>query len=204
MAQGQIRIRNAVPGDLEAIAAIYNYEALNALNNLRHVEQPMEFFQAMLEAHGTPEHPLLVAEYISCEKTASPEDALRQEDAGAAEAADAPVVVGFGCLSKFRDPETYDTTAEVSVYVDRAFRQRGIATQLLAKLVSQARSCGRLILLVAFILPGNAASLALHEKFGFTKVGELHGIGYKQGQLMDVMIFELPLKEPEDGAVAHG
>ena len=43
-------------------------------------------------------------------------------------------VVGFVSLSAYRDRAAYDATAELSMYVDAAYRRRGIARALLQAL----------------------------------------------------------------------
>jgi L-amino acid N-acyltransferase YncA len=42
-------------------------------------------------------------------------------------------------------------------------------------------------------LPNNA-SVALHEKFGFKKIGQFEEIGFKFGKWVDVGYWELKLK----------
>ena len=38
---------------------------------------------------------------------------------------------------------------------------------------------------------GNAASVRLHEKFGFTYSGTLHEVGLKFGRYLDIVNYEL-------------
>ena len=47
---------------------------------------------------------------------------------------------------------------------------------------------------ISLITGTNEASLHLHERFGFTKVGTMHEVGFKAGQLLDVHIYERILK----------
>jgi putative acetyltransferase len=56
------------------------------------------------------------------------------------------------------------------LFVLAAYRHRGIATQLLAKLVEEARCCGYRYL-YADTLPTMASALELYRKIGFIEVG---------------------------------
>ena len=44
---------------------------------------------------------------------------------------------------------------------------------------------------VSVIAGGNAASVRLHEKFGFTYSGTLHEVGLKFGRYLDIVNYEL-------------
>lgn len=44
--------------------------------------------------------------------------------------------------------------------------------------------------MVGAIEAGNAASLALHERFGFVRVGEMREVGRKFGRWLDLVLMQ--------------
>jgi L-amino acid N-acyltransferase len=98
-------------------------------------------------------------------------------------------VVGFGSLSPYRDRPAYSTTVEDSVYVHRDKRGAGIGRLLLGELVSVATSHG-FHAVMARIVGGHAASLAVHRGLGFETVGTEREVGRKFGRWLDVVVME--------------
>ena len=47
--------------------------------------------------------------------------------------------------------------------------------------------------MIGYIDADNAASLGLHERFGFTRVGLLQGVGYKYGKWADSVMVQRSL-----------
>lgn len=90
-------------------------------------------------------------------------------------------IVGYAYGSQHRPRIGYRWTAEVSVYVKESAGGRGIGTVLYQRLIALLRTQGFRNLLAIISIP-NPASEALHEKMGFSKVGQFDGIGYKFGQ----------------------
>ena len=103
-------------------------------------------------------------------------------------------VVGWSSLSQYHSRYGYRFTAEVSVYVDAKMRGRGIGKQLLLPLINSGKSRG-LHALIASIDSQNAASIRVHESFGFVKKGQLDQIITKFGKWLDVVYMELLLEQ---------
>jgi L-amino acid N-acyltransferase YncA len=83
----------------------------------------------------------------------------------------------------------YDHVADVSIYVDRAWRGRGVGRALLASLLDRARAIGyHKLVLAAF--PDNAAGIALYTRLGFTRVGVYREQGLLDGRWADVVVME--------------
>ncbi|GDX82102.1 N-acetyltransferase [Deltaproteobacteria bacterium] len=101
-------------------------------------------------------------------------------------------LAGFAKTTTFRTRAAYARTAEVGVYVHPDFHRRGVARGLYGALLEVCRD-GRFEVLVAGIALPNAASVALHEAFGFFPVGVFHRIGFKFGSYHDVGFWELRL-----------
>jgi phosphinothricin acetyltransferase len=95
-------------------------------------------------------------------------------------------VVGFGALAPFRSRPAYSTSVENSVYVDRAYRGRGVGRAILEELIKLASVHG-FHAIVARIVGENTASISLHRACGFELVGIEREIGRKHGRWLDVV-----------------
>jgi L-amino acid N-acyltransferase YncA len=79
--------------------------------------------------------------------------------------------------------------ADLSVYVERQWRGRGIGRRLLEELVTLALTLGyHKLVLAAF--PFNKAGVALYDRLGFTPVGTYREQGQLDGRWVDVLIME--------------
>ena len=163
-----IEIRAAKEQDMEAVLSIYNYEVMHGTATFDVVPRTMEELMDWFRRHVGGRHPVLVA----------------GEDGR---------VGGFASLSAYRDRAAYDATAELSMYVDAAYRRRGIARALLQALFAGARERGHIRTVISVIGGENTASLALHREFGFREVGTFHEVGEKFGQLLDTHLMQLML-----------
>jgi L-amino acid N-acyltransferase YncA len=89
-------------------------------------------------------------------------------------------VLGWAALSPVSTRRVYAGVAEVSIYVAKAARGRGVGRALLPALVEQADQHG-IWTLQAGIFPENRASIALHKGCGFREVGLRERIGQLRG-----------------------
>ena len=101
-------------------------------------------------------------------------------------------IVGYGTYGPFRRGSGYKTTVEHSLHISPGFRGRGIGTEILRRLVSHARQQGYHVMM-AGIDSANAPSLALHEDFGFKKVGEIPQVARKFSRWLDLTLMQLTL-----------
>ncbi len=101
-------------------------------------------------------------------------------------------VAGYASYAQWRPKTGYRHTVENSVYVGADFQRRGVASALLAELISRARTAG-LHAIVAGIESGNLGSIKLHEQFGFRIVGQLPEVGTKFGRWLDLTLMQLSL-----------
>jgi phosphinothricin acetyltransferase len=83
------------------------------------------------------------------------------------------------------------------VYVAVDEQRRGLGRALYTSLFSILKIQGYLKIVAGVTLP-NPASVRLHEKMGFQKVGHFPGVGYKAGAWLDVGWWQL-LLGPENG-----
>ncbi len=98
-------------------------------------------------------------------------------------------VVGWAALAPVSGRCVYGGVAEVSVYVGGAARGGGIGLRLLAALVESSERAG-LWTLQAGIFPENVASLRIHERAGFRRVGRRERLGRLDGRWRDVLLLE--------------
>ncbi|MRU92351.1 GNAT family N-acetyltransferase, partial [Staphylococcus aureus] len=103
-------------------------------------------------------------------------------------------VLGFATFGSFRPWPAYQYTIEHSIYVDASARGKGIASQLLQRLIVEAKAKGYRTL-VAGIDASNEASIKLHQKFNFKHAGTLTNVGYKFDYWLDLAFYELDLKD---------
>lgn len=169
MNETEITIRGAEPGDLAPIFEIYNHEVSAETSTFDTEPRVLGRDDGWLTGRED-RYPVLVATI------------------GGA-------LAGWGSLSQWSPRGAYARTAEVSVYVDRAMRGRGVGRALLAELIEIAPE-GGIAVLLARIAGENPASVALHEGLGFSHIGTQRRAGEKFGRVLDVELLDLHL----DGA----
>lgn len=104
-------------------------------------------------------------------------------------AVDGDEVLGFGSLSSYRDRPAYSTTVEDSVYVAPHHQGQGVGRAVLEALVEAAEQRG-FHTMIGRIAGGNEASVALHERCGFTIVGVEREVGRKFRRWLDVTVVQ--------------
>jgi L-amino acid N-acyltransferase YncA len=160
-------IRPATEADLAAINDIYNHYVLHSTCTYQEEPESLEDRRRWFDHHGG-KHPVIVAE------------------------ADGRVV-GWGSLTAYHARSAYRHTVENSVYVHHEQHRRGVGSLLLQDLIVRARSLGHRVI-IAGIDGEQTASVALHTKFQFEKVGHLRQVGFKFGRWLDVIYMELRLE----------
>ena len=108
-------------------------------------------------------------------------------------------VGGYAYAGRHRVRAAYQWSVDVSIYIDAANRRRGVGRGLYTSLFAILTAQGFFAAYAGITLP-NAASVALHERMGFTPVGVYRNVGYKCGAWHDVGWWQMPLqplREPE-------
>jgi phosphinothricin acetyltransferase len=159
-----MRIRPAVVTDAEAVLEIYNAEVLGSIATFDLVPRSIEEQRAWITDRSGA-HAVLICE----------------DENG--------VICGFGALSPYRDRSGYSTTVEDSVYVHADRRGEGIGRIVLAELVRLAESHG-FHSIMARIVGGHEASIALHAACGFEHAGVEREVGRKFGKWLDVVLMQ--------------
>jgi phosphinothricin acetyltransferase len=99
-------------------------------------------------------------------------------------------VVGWTAIARYSSREVYAGVAWESIYVDASARNHGVGAALLAALIPASEASG-IWTLIAGVQAENAASLALHEKAGFRRIGVQERIGRDAaGTWRDVVLLE--------------
>jgi L-amino acid N-acyltransferase YncA len=169
-----MQIRDATAADAATIALIYNQGIEDRVATLETQLRTPEERADWVAARG-PRHPVLVA------------------------ADGAGEVAGWGSLNAFNPRPVYDHVVDLSVYVGREQRGKGIGDALLWALEERAREIGyHKMVLAAF--PTNAPGMRLYERHGFRTVGVYREQGMLDGRWVDVIVMEKIL----DGAAGRG
>jgi phosphinothricin acetyltransferase len=98
-------------------------------------------------------------------------------------------IVGWAALSPVSKRQVYAGVAEVSLYVAKTARGRGVGAALLQALITGSESDG-IWTLQAGIFPENTASIALHKSCGFREVGTRQRVGKLGGRWRDTVLLE--------------
>ncbi|GAA4195992.1 GNAT family N-acetyltransferase [Pedobacter jeongneungensis] len=98
-------------------------------------------------------------------------------------------VAGWAALTPVSGRCVYAGVTEVSVYIHEGYRSKGIGGALLQKLVTESEA-SNIWTLQSGIFPENTASIALHEKLGFRKIGYREKIGKMDGVWRDTVLME--------------
>jgi len=98
-------------------------------------------------------------------------------------------VLGYATSSRWRAKAAYERTIETSVYCRHDATGRGLGSQLYTALFAAIVTENVHTIVAGMTLP-NPASRALHERFGFTHVGDFAEVGYKFGRYWDVGWFQ--------------
>ncbi len=154
-------IRQAGPGDIEAIRAIWNPLIRNTSVTFTTLEKTPNALAADITARGAA--------------------FLVMEEAGA--------VLGFATYGAFRAGPGYAHTAEHTVILASAAQGRGLGRALMTELEEVARA-QRLHALVAGVSDENAGAIAFHTSIGFQQVAHMPEVGRKFDRWMDLVLLQ--------------
>lgn len=101
--------------------------------------------------------------------------------------------LGFACAEPFRAQSGYRFMPELTIYLHpSAPKGCGVGTRLYEKLLALLQRQG-FASAVAVVYGGNAESLALHRRFGFTQAALIPQAAYKHGRWLDMCILRKAL-----------
>ncbi len=100
------------------------------------------------------------------------------------------VTAGYCALAPYSKREEYRGIGEVSVYIAREYRHRGVGEKLLKALIEESEREG-FWCLTSNVFASNTASVKLHEAIGFRLVGVRKRLARDIfGEWQNVAIFE--------------
>lgn len=160
-----MKIREAKPGDAEALAQIYGHHVLHGFGTFE--EEPpdaaeMERRRAAIAERGLP---YLVAEL-------------------------GPKILGFAYAGPFRLRAAYRYTVEDSVYVAPDAIGRGVGGAILAAVLDRCEAMGLRQVVAVIGDSQNEASIGLHRSLGFQDAGVVRDVGFKLGRWVDIVTMQ--------------
>ncbi|MDR7319098.1 arsinothricin resistance N-acetyltransferase ArsN1 family A [Brevibacillus nitrificans] len=158
-----VQTRRAKEEDLARILTIYNQGIADRIATLEVEEKDDAYIQAWFDDHQG-RFQVLVAE-------------VQQE------------VVGWASLNRYSARKAYDGVADLSIYVERTYRGKGVGGVLLEKLEEVAHS-EQFYKIVLFTFPVNGLGQGLYRKSGYREVGVFQNQGILDGKFVDVMAME--------------
>ncbi len=168
MSGDSVIIRDATADDLAAIQAIYAHHVGHGLASFEEVPPDVAEIARRHGAAHSNGLPYLVA------------------DKGGA-------ILGFAYASPFRSRSAYRYTVEDSVYVGPDALGAGIGSALLAALIERCAERGFRQMVAVIGDSANEASIGLHAKHGFVRVGLFPSVGFKFGRWVDTVRMQRPL-----------
>jgi phosphinothricin acetyltransferase len=157
-------IRTATESDAEAIVRIYNHYVLNTSITFEEDAVSSQEMAGRIAEVAANSLPWLV---------------LEQDGE----------IVGYAYASKWKGRCAYRFSVETTVYLAPDLGGRGRGSKLYEVLIAQLKEKGFHAAMGGIALP-NPSSIALHEKFGMTKVAHFKEVGFKFGQWLDVGYWE--------------
>ncbi len=160
-------LRPATPADVAGIARIYGYAVRESVATFDLVDPPPSYWEERIASADPGDHVLVVEEHGD--------------------------LAGYAYSCPFRPRPAYARTRETSVYLAPYAVGRGLGSQVYARLLEMLRT-DRIHLAVAVIAQPNPASVALHEHFGFERVGTFCEVGRKFDRWVDTTWYQLRLQ----------
>lgn len=158
-----IQIRKGTEGDLESILRIYNQGIVDRIATLETDEKDLSYMTNWFNDH-MGRFTVLVAE----------------ED---------NQVIGWASLNRYSNRCAYDGVADLSIYIDRDSRGKGVGKALLRELEGVAR-LNHFYKIILFTFPFNELGQGLYKKCGYREVGVFRNQGILDGNFVDVMAME--------------
>jgi L-amino acid N-acyltransferase YncA len=155
-------IRLATAADAAAIAGIYAPYVTDTFVSFEESAPSAEEMALRMAGDGSGLHPWLAA-----------------EDGGA--------VIGFASSSTFRSRRAYRWTVETGVYLAPEAQGRGLGRTLMERMLDLLTRQNFTAAVAGITLP-NPASVALHEKLGFTPCATYRETGFKLGEWRTVQV----------------
>ncbi len=157
-------IRTATIQDAKEICEIYNYYILNSIVTFE------EEIVAVSEMNNRIEQITAKLPWIVYEESGE--------------------LLGYAYASEWKSRCAYKHSVESTVYLKPGAMGKGIGSKLYDELINRLKKIKVHAVIGGIALP-NESSIALHEKFGFKKIGQFKEVGFKFEKWIDVGYWEL-------------
>ncbi len=170
-----MKVRDAVVDDAKRLLEIYDYYVQKTAITFEYDTPTLEEFQNRIRS-TRKKYPYLVVE-------------------------DENDIQGYAYAGVFKGRAAYDWSCEMTIYLDRNARKKGMGRFLYEALEERLRQMGILNLYACIGYPIkndeylNTNSSDFHEHLGYEKVGEFHKCGYKFGRWYDMIWMEKNIGE---------
>jgi phosphinothricin acetyltransferase len=156
-----ITIRNYKSEDAPALAGIYAHYVRTSVATF-------DFDPPALDA--------TIAKYGAMQDKGHPVIVVEQEGE----------VIGYAYASDYRPRPGYRFTCEDTIYLREGHTGKGLGSRLLAEIITRARACG-FHQMIGIIAGDVDASVRLHEKHGFERLGTFPKLGHKFDRWIDIV-----------------
>jgi len=163
-------MRDARLADMPAVREIYNYYVANSTVTFDEDAMTLREWRAKFTYLHKLGMPFLVAE--------SPSGQL----------------LGYALVAPWKQKRAYRYTVENSIYLGPAAAGKGLGRALLAELIERSRAAGLKEIIAVIADQGAEASIALHERFGFTEIGRMGRVGFKFDRWLGTVLLQKSLK----------
>lgn len=103
-------------------------------------------------------------------------------------------ILGYALVQPWSGKSAYRFTVEDSIYLGQAAAGKGLGRALLEALIRACEEAGIREIIAVISDKGAEASVALHERFGFTESGRMGKVGFKFGRWLGVINMQKSLK----------
>jgi L-amino acid N-acyltransferase YncA len=166
-----LMIRQAVEKDIESILLIYNQGIEDRIATLETETKDYKYMKNWFESHSG-RYRVIVAEAEG-------------------------QIVGWASLNPYNNRCAYLGVADLSIYISRESRGRGVGGKLLKAIETVAKE-NDFHKIVLFTFPFNQLGQGLYRKQGYREVGVFKNQGLLDSQYVDVMAMEKLLTESKE------
>ncbi|UQZ48550.1 arsinothricin resistance N-acetyltransferase ArsN1 [Bacillus sp. PK3-037] len=156
-------IRTAKDSDVNRILDIYNQGIADRIATLEVEEKDIDYMTNWF-SNREEKYKVLVAEIDHC-------------------------IVGWVSLNPYSHRCAYQGVADLSIYIDRNHRGKGIGKELLSNIEKEAIK-SKIHKIVLFTFPFNQLGQGLYASMGYREVGIFNEQGKIDGHYVDVMAME--------------
>ncbi|GAA1379158.1 arsinothricin resistance N-acetyltransferase ArsN1 family A [Peribacillus frigoritolerans] len=156
-------IREAIETDLDSVKDIYNQGIEDKIATLETETKDQAYMEEWFTKH-IGRYKLIVAEQDG-------------------------EIVGWASLNQYNSRNAYNGVADLSVYISRDHRGKGIGGLLLQSIEKHAKE-NDFHKIVLFTFPFNQIGQGLYRKRGYREVGVFKNQGILDGEFVDVMAME--------------